>query len=138
MDESTIRRVVRNGWGPHVRHGGSEIFQCQWPIVPSRCWAVRCYRPDSLKGSIDRWIISCDSHRILLYAKKDPRHRNSHLFLAPRPGFEPGSQPRQGCMIGHYTIGACSSSESLLDFQSAPSLVQVFEGNVLMLSLIHI
>ena len=26
--------------------------------------------------------------------------------LAPRPGFEPGSQPRQGCMIGHYTIGA--------------------------------
>ena len=26
--------------------------------------------------------------------------------LAPPPGFEPGSEPRQGSMIGHYTTGA--------------------------------
>src|ERR1051326_5888107 len=25
---------------------------------------------------------------------------------APRPGFEPGSEPRQGSMIGHYTTRA--------------------------------
>lgn len=31
---------------------------------------------------------------------------NSRRKKAPRPGFEPGSEPRQGSMIGHYTTGA--------------------------------
>ena len=32
--------------------------------------------------------------------------------LAPPPGFEPGSEPRQGSMIGHYTTGAERTSDS--------------------------
>ena len=32
----------------------------------------------------------------------------------PRPGFEPGSQPRQGCMIGHYTTRAHVVAQSAL------------------------
>ena len=29
-----------------------------------------------------------------------------NFILTPRPGFEPESQARQACMIGHYTTGA--------------------------------
>ena len=36
--------------------------------------------------------------------------------MAPRPGFEPGSQPRQGCMIGHYTIRAGDGTTTVLYF----------------------
>ena len=31
--------------------------------------------------------------------------------MAPPPGFEPGSEPRQGSMIGHYTTGAGRASD---------------------------
>ena len=40
----------------------------------------------------------------------------SVVCVAPRPGFEPGSQPRQGCMIGHYTIGAWNPTTRVLFF----------------------
>ena len=36
--------------------------------------------------------------------------------MAPRPGFEPGSKPRQGFMIGHYTIGAGLGTTTVLYF----------------------
>ena len=37
-------------------------------------------------------------------------------LVAPRPGFEPGSKPRQGFMIGHYTIGAGLGTTTVLYF----------------------
>ena len=40
---------------------------------------------DSLKGSIDRWIIYATRIEFCC-CEKNPCHRNSHLFLAPRPG----------------------------------------------------
>ncbi len=36
--------------------------------------------------------------------------------MAPRPGFEPGSKPRQGFMIGHYTIRAGVGTTTVLYF----------------------
>ena len=36
--------------------------------------------------------------------------------MAPRPGFEPGSKPRQGFMIGHYTIGAGIGTTTVVYF----------------------
>ena len=48
-------------------------------------------------------------------------------LVAPRPGFEPGSKPRQGFMIGHYTIGAGIGTTTVVYFnRSCGAVVDIF------------
>ena len=51
--------------------------------------------------------------------------------MAPRPGFEPGSKPRQGFMIGHYTIGAGIGTTTVVYFnRSREAGVDIFTNRL--------
>lgn len=51
--------------------------------------------------------------------------------MAPRPGFEPGSKPRQGFMIGHYTIGAGLGTTTVLYFNRSRNKSVVVSSNAI-------
>ena len=91
-------------------------------LYTSRLYTLEGREIKSWKVEPTNDILSKSRYRVeFVHSSKEEETEEEKLvgrreLVAPRPGFEPGSKPRQGFMIGHYTIGAGIGTTTVVYF----------------------